>query len=66
MNSTERLEGWAQIENYLDLTRKTILARGFPVRKIGGVFAFCDELDEYAKSKPLVASQKAPQEYCES
>lgn len=66
MNSTERLEGWAQIEDYLDLTRNTILARGYPVHKVGGLFAFCDELDEHAKSKPLVTSQTAPQEYCKS
>lgn len=66
MNSTERLEGWAQIEDYLDLTRNTILARSYPIRKDGGVFAFCDELDEHAKNKPLVTSQKAPQEYCNS
>lgn len=66
MNNTERLEGWAQIERYLDLTRKTILARGYPVRKVGGVFAFRDELDEHAKSKPLIASRTAPQERCQS
>lgn len=66
MNNTERLEGWAQIEAYLSLTRKTILAQGFPVHKIGGVFAFCDELDEYAKSMPLITSPTAPQEYCKS
>lgn len=66
MNNTERLEGWSQIENYLDLTRNTILARGYPIRKIGGVFAFKPELDQHAKSKPLVTSQIAPQEDCKS
>ena len=66
MSSKGRLEGWAQIEGYIDLTRNNVLARGHPVRKVGGVFAFCDELDEHAKSKPLVTSQTAPQEYCKS
>lgn len=66
MNNAERFEGWAQIENYLSLTRNTILARGYPVRKIGGVFAFRDELDEHAKSKPLITSLIVPQEHCQS
>lgn len=48
------LRGWDAIEAYLGLTRKTILARGYPVRKDGGVFAFKGELDEAALGRPLV------------
>ena len=48
-----QLQGWVQIERYLGLTRNTILARGYPVRKDGGVFAFREELDQHAKSKPV-------------
>lgn len=47
-----QLQGWVQIERYLGLTRNTILARGYPVRKDGGVFAFREELDTHAKSRP--------------
>lgn len=38
------LRGWAQIERLLGVTRKTILAQGFPVQKAGGVWAFRHEL----------------------
>ena len=48
-----QLQGWVQIERYLGLTRNTILARGYPIRKDGGVFAFKPELDQHAKSKPV-------------
>lgn len=52
MGNPDKLEGWAQIEAYLSLTRNTILARAYPIRKDGGVFAFREELDTHAKSRP--------------
>lgn len=45
MNQERILCGWKAIEEYMGLTRKTILARGYPVCKSGGVYAFQDELD---------------------
>lgn len=45
MEQERILCGWKAIEAYTGLTRKTILARGYPVRKSGGVYAFQDELD---------------------
>lgn len=58
LTNTEILRGWSQIERYLGLTRNTILNRGYPVRKDGGVFAYKAELDSVAKNKPLVTSLK--------
>ena len=46
MDQERILCGWKAIEAYTGLTRKTILSRGYPVRKYGGVYAFQDELDE--------------------
>ena len=45
MDQERILCGWKAIEAYTGLTRKTILSRGYPVRKSGGVYAFQDELD---------------------
>ena len=53
MGNPDKLEGWAQIEAYLSLTRNTILARAYPIRKDGGVFAYKPELDNHGKSKPI-------------
>ena len=45
----DKLEGWGEIEAYLRLTRKTILRRGYPVRRVGGeVFARISALDAHA------------------
>ena len=45
----DKLEGWGEIEAYLRLTRKTILRRGYPVRRVGGeVFARISTLDAHA------------------
>lgn len=45
------LRGWKQIEGYLGITRKTIIKRGYPVRKASGsrsqVYALASELDGY-------------------
>ena len=43
----DKLEGWAQIEAHLDMTSKTILQHGYPVRRLGRVFAYTDELDAH-------------------
>ena len=40
MDQERILCGWKAIEAYTGLTRKTILARGYPVPKSGGVYAF--------------------------
>lgn len=53
MVNPDKLEGWAQIEGYLGISRNTILARGYPIRKDGGVFAYKPELDKHGKSKPI-------------
>ena len=45
MDQERILCGWKAIEAYTGLTRKTILSRGYPVRKSGGVYAFQYELD---------------------
>ena len=48
------LRGWKEIEGYLGITRKTILKRGYPVRKASGsrsqVYALATELDGYLES----------------
>lgn len=45
----DKLEGWGEIEAYLRLTRKTILRRGYPVRRVGGeVFARISTLDAHS------------------
>ena len=50
----QALIGWRAIENYLKMNRKTILARGFPVRKWGGVYAIPSELDAHFATHPVV------------
>lgn len=52
VGNPDKLEGWAQIECYLGISRNTILARSYPIRKDGGVFAYKPELDNHGKSKP--------------
>lgn len=42
-----KLEGWQQIEEHLGMTSKTILQHGYPVRRLGRVFAYADELDAH-------------------
>lgn len=48
------LRGWKEIEEYLGLTRKTIIRRGLPVYKDGGVYALPEELDKAQKEKKLL------------
>lgn len=60
MGNPDKLEGWAQIEAYLSLTRKTILARGYPIRKDGGVFALRTDLDGHAQHKPMLTHCAQP------
>lgn len=45
------LQGWKEIEAYLRLGRRAIIARGYPVRKslTGGVMADKKELDEWSE-----------------
>ena len=49
------LRGWKEIENFLGLTRKTIRARGYPIRKFGAdntqVYAYRDELSGHEKGQ---------------
>lgn len=53
----EILRGWKEIENLLRMTRRTIIACGYPVRRerhtngsMGSVYAFRDELLKFARS----------------
>lgn len=45
------LRGWKEIERYVGLDRKTIIAQGYPVRKArtGRVFAYRGDLRKYAE-----------------
>lgn len=45
------LQGWKHIETYLGLSRKAILAQGYPIRqtKTGQIRAIKQELDEHIK-----------------
>lgn len=50
---TPLLRGWKAIEDYLGLTRKTVLLHGYPVRRgKGTVWAFRDELEAWARQGP--------------
>jgi len=55
MSYAQILNGWQQIENYLKMNRKTIIARGFPVRKWGGVYAMQAELDAHIATRQVLA-----------
>ena len=55
-NGDNILRGWAQIERYLGITRKTVLARKFPIRKKGGVWALRGELLEHLKNFPEITN----------
>lgn len=47
------LRGWKAIEDFLGLTRKTVLLHAYPIRRIAGgrmsVWAFRDELERHAR-----------------
>ena len=48
MADQQRFDGWVQIETYLNLTSKTVLLHGYPVRRmLGRVFAVKNELDAH-------------------
>lgn len=51
------LRGWKEIENYLNLSRKTIVAHGYPLHKGGPansqVFAISGELFRYVEKSRL-------------
>ena len=59
LNQERILCGWKAIEAYMGLTRKTILARGYPVCKSGGVYAFQDELDAARRGARRLAAPGA-------
>ncbi len=54
------LQTWGEIEEYLGLSKKTILDHGYPVRTgpRGGRFALSDELDDYRRSMPVRRSKQ--------
>lgn len=57
MKNGSLLRGWKEIEAHLRLTRKTIVAHGFPVQDgPGGVWAYADELDRHQRerSRPVL------------
>ncbi len=45
------LNGWKEIEAYLGISRKTIIARDLPVYKNRGVYAFREELEKEMKKQ---------------
>ena len=49
----DKLDGWGQIEMHLGVDRKTVIARGYPVRryKTGQVYAFASELLAHEKGE---------------
>ena len=52
MGNVKRLRGWKEIERHVRLSRKTILLQGYPIhktKKLGGVFAYTEELDAHEK-----------------
>lgn len=60
MTEPDILRGWKEIEAFLGMTRKTILASGYPIRCEGGegvtrrsVFAFRSELMAHSRSKKV-------------
>lgn len=55
-NGDDVLHGWFQIERYLGITRKTVLARGFPVRKNGGVWAITGDLKKHIEGFRMVSA----------
>lgn len=59
-----KLEGWAQIEEYLGMTSKTILQHGYPVRRLGRVFAYTEDIDAHRariEQRAPIVSADAPQ-----
>lgn len=61
MTEPDILRGWKEIENYTGLTRKHIIACGYPVHReersgLEGVsvFAIRKELLDYALGRPLI------------
>lgn len=63
MSTETALRGWCAIENHLMLSRKTILAHGYPVRKMGqtgSVFAYPSELNDHQRAFATQRAQPAP------
>lgn len=60
MADQQKLEGWGQIEDHLGMTRQTILKHGYPVKRLGGVFAYANELDAHRAGLERGAATLAP------
>lgn len=54
-----KLEGWQQIEAHLGMTRKTVQQYGYPIRRLGRVFAYADELDAHRAALETTAVKTA-------
>ena len=53
----EALRGWKEIENFLGLDRKTIIAHAYPIKKIGGsVIALKEELRAHIENLPRLSA----------
>lgn len=67
MPENDILRGWKEIEAYLGVSRKTVLLQCYPVRRegsgksggLGSVFAFKNELIEYARQRNFVSEEGA-------
>lgn len=63
MDNETALRGWCAIENYLMMSRKTIISHGYPVRKMGqtgSVFAYPSELNEYQRALAVQLVSQTP------
>lgn len=66
MPEKDVLRGWGAIESFLGISRKTIMRRGYPVRReaqgeyigLGGVFALRTELLDFMKKSKLCIVKK--------
>ena len=58
------LRGWKEIEDFLGLSRKTIVAHGYPVRKTGSrksqTFAFIDDLQQHMRRIKIEEKDDVP------
>ena len=55
MADQRKFEGWAEIEDYLGMTSKTILQHGYPIKRLGRVFAYQNELDQHRETLEMGA-----------
>lgn len=67
LHGAEILRGWKEIEAFLGITRPSILAAGYPVRREGfrknaAVFALRKELLDFARGRPFIGEKMLEEE----